>query len=149
MRIPACVAERLNCQADSLPFWLPVRTDNCGLSLYLIWVINLASSPSPVDYLQEEHAVVVDHVEEDDDVEYQSSRFCMVSLGQPFLGLSAYILAQIKMSCPILIERLYPPGVEAEEEKNILVWLSLPFGYESLMLRFDWAFFEAKFCLKT
>ena len=62
--------------------------------------------------------------------------------GQPLWISSAFILEQIKMSCTKRTKRFYPLGVEVEEQEFGLV-VSLPFS-NSLMLRFDSSFFEAK-----
>ena len=75
-------------------------------------------------------------------MEYQGQPVLQSGSGQPLFISSAFILAHIKMSCTKRTKRLDPPGVEVEEEEFGLV-VSLPFS-ESLMIRFDWSFFEAK-----
>ena len=92
----------------------------------------------PVGNLQEEHAVVVDHVEEDDDVDDQGEQVLHGGPGVAFVDL-------ISIDFGADEDELHdnngdevddPPSVVVEEEELGLV-VGLPLSDQSLMLGFD------------
>ena len=147
MGSPDCVVEHAGVVELAVAFFGGLREQGLvellvGFGLHLVLVVDFGHVLlPPVGNLQEEHAVVVDHIEEDDNVDDQGEQVLHGGPGVTFVDLFCVDLGadEDELHDDDGDEVDDPAGVVVEEEELGLV-MSLPLGYQSLVLRLDLGF---------